>query len=149
MKRYLVVVLVLIFSILPLSAQIPQWGNWYFEIIGTELTVDVQITGNTWVFDLGGGVTSTQTVTIDAARSSIKIPMFAGISDDFVYDAKSGFIDFYHGQAFHLNLYQLMTDPIIDLSYFYGVSRDWTSTVMEDLRRSFLRAPLLRLRPDR
>ena len=145
--KYCLAVLFAVFCLLPLSAQIPQSGNYYFEIVGTQLTVDVEINGNQWDFDFGNDVKSRQTVTVDSARNSIVLPIFAVMANDFVYNVGPGYIDFYRGDTFNLNLYELMAKPMYDLRPYGGVSRVFADIILEDLRQSYLRAPLLRLRP--
>jgi len=144
--KYRLAVLLMVFCLLPLSAQIPQWGKYYFEIVGTDAVIDVEINGNQWDFDLGDGIKSRQSVIIDNSKKTIKIPIFAGYADDFTYEEKNDYIDFYRGESFNLNLYELMTQSIIGLRGIYGVSRPFAETIMDDLRESFSKAPLLRLR---
>ena len=146
MKKYWFVCLLAIFCLLPLSAQIPQWGSFYVELIGTDGVVDVDIYGNQWVFDVGYGFKSTVNVTVDNNRKTIKIPMFNGYADDFVYNETYGYIDFYRGDTFNLNIYDLMSEPLTQLKNVYGVSTDFTNILLEDLQKSFTRAPILRLR---
>jgi len=136
----------MVFCLLPLSAQIPQWGNYYFEIVGTDLVIDVEINGNQWAFDFGDGIKSRQTVTIDNAKKTIKIPMFAGFADDFVFNDNPNYIDFYRGDSFNLNLYELMAGPIPAFREIYGVSREFADVLLDSLRQSISKAPLLRLR---
>jgi len=148
MKYFLVVILAVLF-LLPLGAQIPQRGSYYFEIVGTDLVIDVDINGNQWDFDFGDGIKSRQTVTVDGARNAIRIPIFAGFADDFVYNEGPGFIDFYRGNAFNLNLYDMMAAPIISIGRTEGISRIFSTIILDHLNQSFSRAPLLRLRPNR
>ena len=141
-----------VFCLLPisaLSAQIPQSGNYYFEIVGTQLTVDVEINGNQWDFDFGNDVKSRQIVTVNSDRNAIIIPIFAVMANDFIYDVKGDFIDFYRGDTFNLNLYDLMAKPMLDLRTYGGISRVFADIVLDGLRQSFTEAPLLRLRPIR
>ena len=147
--KYCLLGLFMVFCLLPLCAQLPQSGNWFFEIVGTEGTIDVEINGTHWDFELGSGIKSRQVVTIDPDRKSVVIPIFSGYADDFVYVENVDYIDFFRGDTFNLNLYDLMVEEVSELRAFYGVSRNFADTILEDLRRSFMRAPLLRLRPIR
>jgi hypothetical protein len=145
-KKIVVLFVLYIAAAVHITAEMPQSGEWYFEVIGTSDTINVAINGAEWSFDMGTGVTAKQNVTVDRNKKTIIIPIFTVLSDYFVYNDTESTVDFYAGGNFNFNFYDLMAESMEELKHYNSVSNDFVAVVLEELKNIFLKAPILRLR---
>lgn len=149
MKKLLILVLFLCAAAASVYAEFPASGKWYIEILGTPETYGLEINGNEWNLTLDGGIKTTLKVTIDEAKKTIAIPIFAAVADYFIYDdqAAQGYIDLYVGEKFNLNLFDAMIGSLQGLKGINGVSSDAVDKMVLLMQDIFLKVPILRLIP--
>jgi hypothetical protein len=146
MKKYLTVMAVLLGIQGAVSAQLPQNGSWYFEVLGSRETIAVEIDQDDWYFQIGNNMPVKQTVIVDDENKTVVIPLLKGLSDYFVYKVKNDFIDFYIGENFNFDLFDLLKNSMNELNGINSVSDDFVEEFMTDMERIFTQTSFLRLK---
>ncbi|MDR3174555.1 MAG: hypothetical protein LBU19_09925 [Treponema sp.] len=146
MKKYIMAIVVLLGINGAVSAELPQNGRWYFEVIGAHETLDIEIDGNDWYFLSGPEMRMKQTVTVDGSKKTITIPLFNELSEYFFYDEKGDFIDFYIGQSANINLFNALKSSMSELTGINSVSDEFVDSFLKETEKIFMRTPILRLR---
>jgi hypothetical protein len=146
MKKYFIALAVLLSIQGAVSAQLPQSGSWYFEILGSRETIAVEIDQNDWYFQAGDSTPVKQTVIVDDKNKTIVIPLLKGVSDYYVYEAKEGYVDFYVGGNFNLDLLDLLKNSMNELNGINSVSDEFVEKFVVEMERIFTQTAFLRLK---
>ncbi|MDR0642897.1 MAG: hypothetical protein LBG07_10610 [Treponema sp.] len=146
MKKYIAAVVILLGVNRLVSAELPKNGKWYFEVLGANETVNIEIDQNDWHFSMESGIQTRQTVTIDSDKKTIIIPLFTVLSDYFFYDEKDDYIDFFVGENVNVDLFDALKDPMAELRGINSITDEFAGKFVKEMEMMFLRTPILRLK---